>query len=357
MTQNEVSIIKNAVLDATEAYVDARLGQATFVKTQIGTTVGEPRKENNKYYHTVKCNQTSSSSARTVTYNNVLSVGNTKFPPNSVVFIIAPNGQFSNQFILGQLDDTPVNIVGGTISIGGDNPYVDPNFHVDSDGNVTIKHGTLNLGGGKFKVDNDGKLTSTSGTIGGFEITNNSLGDPLGSSDAVGMISGDHLYAWSSSGGSVSTVKIYPYEVQLTNATISVDYGSSWIHISASNIQNNNLGYVVWHSELSDKRYKNNINKISSEKIQKFYNELEPYSFKFNEDVEDKDDSIHYGVVAQNLQTALNNANLDSASLVKENKEKDILLVDYQELHGLELAGIKDLYKQIDALKAQIEAK
>ena len=36
MTQNEVSIIKNAVLDCTEAYVDARLSVLDYVKTQIG---------------------------------------------------------------------------------------------------------------------------------------------------------------------------------------------------------------------------------------------------------------------------------------------------------------------------------
>ena len=36
MTQNEVNIIKNSVLDATEAYVDARLNSSDFVKTQIG---------------------------------------------------------------------------------------------------------------------------------------------------------------------------------------------------------------------------------------------------------------------------------------------------------------------------------
>ena len=338
MTQNEVDIIKNAVIDATEAYVEARLGVADFVKTQIGVVQSATKNSAGKWVHVVKCNATSGTTG--IIYNNVLSVNNIHFQTNSVVFIVAPNAQYSNQFILGKLDNVPYDIVGGSININN-------NFIVDSSGNVTC-NGTITC---------KNLTANVAGSIGGFKITSNSLGDELGSSDAVGMISGDHIYAWSSSGGSVSTVKIYPDEVQLTNATISVDYGSSWIHISASNIQNNNLGYVVWHSEISDKRYKNNINKISSKKIQKFYDELEPYSFKFNEDIEDKDDFIHYGVVAQNLQTALNKANLDSASLVKKNKEKDMLLVDYQELHGLELAGIKDLYKQINALKAQIEAK
>ena len=125
MTQSEANIIKNAVLDATEAYVDARLSAADFVKTQIGVTVGNPTVVSGKYRHKVRCNATQSNPSG-ITYDNVLSVGNTEFPPDCVVFVVAPNAQFSNQFILGQLDDTPCNIVGGSIKIGrisGTNNY------------------------------------------------------------------------------------------------------------------------------------------------------------------------------------------------------------------------------------------
>ena len=48
MTQNEVDIIKNSVIDATEAYVEARLDVLDFVKTQIGVTVGNPEKRSDK---------------------------------------------------------------------------------------------------------------------------------------------------------------------------------------------------------------------------------------------------------------------------------------------------------------------
>lgn len=117
MTQNEVDIIKNAVLDATEAYVDARLNVLDFVKTQIGVTVGNPVQRQGKYYHTVRCNATQST-PNGVTYNNVLSVGNIPFPNGSVVFVAAPNAQFSSQFILGKLDNTPCNISAGSITLG-----------------------------------------------------------------------------------------------------------------------------------------------------------------------------------------------------------------------------------------------
>ena len=121
MTKNEVDIIKNSVMDGTEAYVDARLSVLDFVRTQIGVVVGEPTKDNkNKYKHTVRCNATQTY-PQGITYKDVLSVGNIPFPNNSVVFLIAPNAQYSNQFILGKLDDTPCNISAGSIRLGGTN--------------------------------------------------------------------------------------------------------------------------------------------------------------------------------------------------------------------------------------------
>lgn len=208
MTQNEVDIIKNAVLDATEAYVDARLDFASFVKTQIGTTVGEPRydSQTGKYYHKVKCNQTSSATVRPIEYKNVLSVGNTKFPANSTVFLIAPNAQFSNQFILGQLDDTPVNIVGGSIKIGGTDPYNNPVFQVDTNGNVSIKQGSINIAN-RFIVDSTGKVTSN-GT-GGAQVTIDQ-----GAISANSIINASGVTASSFIGDSVSSGQYWTNSIQ-----------------------------------------------------------------------------------------------------------------------------------------------
>lgn len=117
MTQNEVNIIKNSVIDATEAYVEARLSVLDFVKTQIGVVLSYTRKSDKKYYHKVRCNATSNTSG--IVYDNVLSVGNIPLPVGSVVFLIAPNAQYSNQFILGKLDTTPAHIEAGSIRLGG----------------------------------------------------------------------------------------------------------------------------------------------------------------------------------------------------------------------------------------------
>ena len=192
MTQNEVSVIKNAVLDATEAYVDARLSVLDFVRTQIGVVLSSTER-NHKYYHTVRCNATQSN-PNGITYNNVLSVGNIPFPENSVVFLIAPNAQFSNQFILGKLDDTPCNIVGGSIDIGNGQ------FVVDKNGNVTCKN-----------------IDATGGRIAGFTIGNNSLHveDTRISPTVIGCGSAGYGIVNIVGGGSDSTSKGY---LQLSNS-------------------------------------------------------------------------------------------------------------------------------------------
>lgn len=44
-------------------------------------------------------------------------------------------------------------------------------------GSLTIKNGSINLGNDNFAVSNDGKLTAKSGTVGGFTITEDSIGN------------------------------------------------------------------------------------------------------------------------------------------------------------------------------------
>ena len=174
MTQNEVDIIKNSVIDATEAYVEARLECLNFVKTQIGIVIDSYKDTNSqhstykKYIHTVRCNATRQN-PNGITYNNVLSVGNTQFPNNSVVFLVAPNAQFSNQFILGKLDDTPCNIVGGSIRLGGND---------ENDAPIYLTSTPLS----------SGEYAGSYGHIGGFYIFDKSLkvDDAILNSDRIG---------------------------------------------------------------------------------------------------------------------------------------------------------------------------
>lgn len=155
MTKNEVDIIKKAILDTTEAYVETKLSMSNFVKTQIGV-IHSYQKRNNKYYHTVKCDN------GRVTYNNVLSIGNIPFPVDSTVFLISPNAQFSNQFILGRLGDTPYSINGGSINIGNGA------FVVDASGNMYSASAEVN---GSFY----GHIESNSGVINDISYHDNSF--------------------------------------------------------------------------------------------------------------------------------------------------------------------------------------
>lgn len=126
-TDNAIDSLVNGLVQ----YVDNKIQNIPYVKTDIGK-VKSVTLTNNKYLHTV--------TVRGYDYTNIKSIGNNEFTADSVVYILVPNGQYSNMFILGHLDDTNANIKGGTINIG------DGNFVVDEDGNVTIKYGNIDIG-------------------------------------------------------------------------------------------------------------------------------------------------------------------------------------------------------------------
>lgn len=163
MTLNELSILKNAVLDATESYVDEMLKAENlpFSRTEIGVVIENTVKDGgDRTLHKVRVGTTT----RFKTYKNILSIGNIEYPVDSVVFLIIPSGQQSNGFIVGKLDTSPANIEGGQIHIGliaGTNPkqfY----FNVDKQGNVEILKGSIKLnydstlGDYSFIVDDNG---------------------------------------------------------------------------------------------------------------------------------------------------------------------------------------------------------
>lgn len=155
MTQKEVEILKKSFLDSLEAYVNTRLQYLDFVKTQIGVVTDSRLEADQKYYHTVVCNATSQTSG--ITYENVLSLDNTLYGVNSVVFLIAPNGQFSNQFILGGLDPLPSQTVN----------YSDLQGKPSINGVILLGNQTtadlIPLGQG-LEINADGELEATGGS-------------------------------------------------------------------------------------------------------------------------------------------------------------------------------------------------
>lgn len=129
--------LSKAILDAIEVYTNEKIKTSTFVKTEIGVVSGVGTKKGNKV------------NLKGAEYDNIKSIGNIIFPKGCVVFLFIPNGQYSNMFILGQLDDTPANIVGGTINIGNNK------FKIDENGNVDVNNG-------KVKILSDGAVVITS---------------------------------------------------------------------------------------------------------------------------------------------------------------------------------------------------
>ncbi len=164
MNNEEASLIKTAILDAVQTYMDAYKDKLNFVKTETAIVRSSGTNRGNKIEIKGKI------------YDNIMALSNVTYDKNNIVFVLIPNGQYSNMFILGKLDDSPSNVVGGTINIGNGS------FKVDDNGNVTIKKGVINIGSGNFVVNSDGGVTSKSLTVAGgsinignnnFVVTNN----------------------------------------------------------------------------------------------------------------------------------------------------------------------------------------
>ena len=147
MVTNNMKLIKEAIQETTETYVDQYMKNATFVKTEIGVVIGKGSHKGNKI--TIK--QDKMGTQKNPIYDDIMSVGNIIFDDGCVVYVFIPNGQYNNMFILGQLDDTPANIKGGTIKIGTPNASGEYPYTVLSDG-------SLDIGYGKFTVSPTGSV-------------------------------------------------------------------------------------------------------------------------------------------------------------------------------------------------------
>lgn len=147
MATNNMKLIKEAIQETTETYVDQYMKNATFVKTEIGVVIGKGSHKGNKI--TIK--QDKMGIQKNPIYDDIMSVGNIIFDDGCVVYVFIPNGQYNNMFILGQLDDTPANIKGGTIRVGTPNANGEYPYTVLSDG-------SLDIGYGKFTVSPTGDV-------------------------------------------------------------------------------------------------------------------------------------------------------------------------------------------------------
>ena len=347
--ETEVNIIKNAVLDATEAYVDARLAASDFVKTQIGVVQSYITK-GGKYYHTVKCDN------NRVTYTNVLSIGNVPFPARSVVFLIAPNAQYSNQFILGKLDNTPVHITAGSIDIGNGK------FKVDSSGNMTATNGTFRGRiessyitsseiriGNNFRVDVNGNLTASSGTFSGtLSAARGTMSDGTGTLS----ISNGNLYIsnWLSGGAGVFAERLGSQYYSCWGAVNSGarDYGM-YLEVPT-------LDIIRAGSNASDKRLKKYIKDIDDKFSESLIYNINPKQFKYKQTEHYKDNGeLHFGVIAQEILDIEKEYKIDENNRLCYLREMDnMYAVDYKQLIAPIIKVIQNQKKQIDNQQFQI---
>ena len=354
MTNEEVNLLKQAILDSTEAYVDTRFERLPFVKTEIGVIEGVGTNKGNK----VRLNKVvinGEVKKEGILYDDVLSVGNIIFPNGSIVYIFVPNAQYNNMFIMGQLDDTPANIKGGTINIGNNA------FTVDENGNVLISKGTINIGNGSFIVDNNGNVTMTKGQI---NIANNFIVNNVGDTKINGS-----LYMKT------------PYDGEGTNwKVISTKYESADDNTLYFNDMHNQP-FLIWGEQggvvfpyevtfngnvynstggiafVSDKNAKHDIKSLDLEESANFIYAQNPVSYKFNNGTSNRE---HHGFIAQEVKETMGDKDwgiyIDKKINDKNvNEEEFTKGLRYDEYIADIIATCQYQKQQIDEMKKEIK--
>jgi formylmethanofuran dehydrogenase subunit D len=339
MNNEEAQLIKTAILDAVQTYMEVYKDKLNFVKTDVAIIKGNGTNRGNRIEIKGK------------SYDNVLSIGNVVFDRNNVVYVLIPNGQYSNMFILGKTDDSPNNIVGGYINIGNGA------FKVDKNGNVTIRQGLINIGNGKFVVNPSGRTTATSLAINGgsINLNNKFIVDSSGNATVNNLtVNGGSFNIATQSGTQQPYMTSYTTQGIVYQSGISpqggieskVTKGNNWLQcywgntggfqiLSSSGGGNPMINFLVEPSVLeggtesatfetsssvsthfygtvynagggavfvSDKDKKHDINYLNNDEVAEFIYDLKPCEFKFNENTSDR---LHHGLIAQDVKKSM----------------------------------------------------
>lgn len=333
MTNEEVNLLKEAILSSMEAYVDARFARLPFVKTEIGVIEGKGTDKGNK----VRIKKVVGSDGNVISegalYDNVLSVGNIIFPDNSIVYIFVPNAQYNNMFIMGQLDDTPANIKGGTINIGNGS------FMVDNNGNVTLTKGQINIAN-NFIVNNVGD-TKINGSLymktpyDGEGMNWKVISTKYESADDNTLYFNDMhnqpFLIWGEQGGVV-----FPYEVTFNG-----------------NVYNSTGGIVF----TSDKNSKHDVKELDLKESADFIYSQKPVSYKFNEGTSNRN---HHGFIAQNVKESMGDKDWGlyiDQSINNENKKGQVgsIGLRYDEYIADIVATCQYQKQQIEELQKELK--
>lgn len=408
MNNEEAQLIKTAILDAVQTYMEVYKDKLNFVKTDIAIIKGNGTNRGNRIEIKGK------------SYDNVLSIGNVVFDRNNVVYVLIPNGQYSNMFILGKTDDSPNNIVGGYINIGNGA------FKVDKNGNVTIKQGLINIGNGKFVVNPSGSTTATSLAINGgsINLNNKFIVDSSGNATVKNLtVNGGSINLGNGNfvvdaNGNATTKNLtvnggsfniatqsgtqQPYMTSYTTQGIvyqsgispqggiesKVTKGNNWLQcywgntggfqiLSSSGGGNPMINFLVEPSVLeggsesatfetsssvsthfygtvynasggtvfvSDEEKKHDINYLDNDEVAEFIYDLKPCEFRFNENTSDR---LHHGLIAQDVKESMKDKDW-GLYIEQSNGEKGLR---YDELISDLIATVQSQNKRIKELE------
>lgn len=370
-----------SLMNGLVQYVDDKINAIPYVKTDIGV-VKAVNLVNGKYIHTV--------TVRNFDYTGIKSLGNNEFTADSTVYILVPNGQYNNMFILGYMDDVNASIKGGTINIGNGK------FVVDRNGNMTAigggKIGLFALEDGGFKYYSPESPTdvlgyiepSATGSFGGIKIGGQSLS--LEASREIGI--GDRYCSYTNVGGAEVDICAIGEESDTTRVYLRTKYATSGsdynpcgsVEIEGSSINMYNWGtfslkspsypsgyiedlaipkqinmvsytwsrlpmYAPSFVQGSDKNIKKEIKELDKDKASKFILSLKPCEYKLKDESIDK--TKHHGFIAQEVKESM----YDDWSVYVEGETKGMT---YTELIADMVSTIQYQQKQIENMKKEI---
>lgn len=211
----------------------------------------------------------------------------------------------------------------------------------------------LNMATGQVTMSNgdfSGKITSTNGSIGGFDITENSLGTPMGQIGCGMATGGNHgvnLYAYHTgyncrvyqgkitcSTGSRSGKGIYVYA--------GADESGHYILHGHSDVYSDQYGGVEWTG--SDRNLKKNIEDLTLDEAKELIYKAKARKFDFK-----AKEGKRYGFIAQELRKVLN----DDSAIEYISELGDTRNIHYSDFIAPLCMIVKDLQEQINTLKGE----
>lgn len=257
--------------------------------------------------------------------------------------------------------------LGGLAHLHRDYPTDDwtVNVAMDMTGQMTanfIKTGELIANNGVFELnmatgqvtmqngDFSGKITSTNGSIGGFDITENSLGTPMGQIGCGMATGGNHgvnLYAYHTG------YNCRVYQGKITCSTGSRDGKGIYVYSGSdesghyilhghSDVYSDQYGGVEWSG--SDERLKKNIEDLTLDEAKELIYKAKARKFDFK-----AKEGKRYGFIAQELRKVLNG---DSA-IEYISELGDTKNIHYSDFIAPLCMIVKDLQEQINTLKGE----